>query len=138
MPLGLTYTFSLPNEVNLADLPSGYSIGYNGDLKRQDHIDAGGSMIATAQDVTVFLRALIDGSLLNVNEQTIYTSIYVFEHTGVVPSYSSIARYHSDIDTVIIQFVNTNGGNSWPITEVIYGRILKMLHKPLYAKEPAF
>ena len=85
-------------------------------------------MVATAQDVGIFLRALNDGSLLNSNEQTIYSSIYVYEHTGLLGGYSSIARYHKDIDTVVIQFVNTSGGDSWMISEISYSRILKILH----------
>ncbi|MDP5029884.1 serine hydrolase [Paraglaciecola sp.] len=129
MPLGLRRTFNVPSEVNLAELSSGYFIGYDGDLKTQPHVGASGSMIASAEDVGTFLRALNDGSLLNEQEQAIYASIYVFEHTGLVPGYSSIARYHPDIDTVVIQFVNTSGGNSWTTTEVIYGRIIKLLHQ---------
>ena len=38
-------------------------------------------------------------------------SVYVYEHTGLLPGYYSIARYHEDIDTVVIQFVNTTGGD---------------------------
>ncbi|GGY79026.1 serine-type D-Ala-D-Ala carboxypeptidase [Cellvibrio zantedeschiae] len=128
-PLKLTHTFSLLSEVDLKDVVSGYFIGYVPDLKTANHIGAGGSMIATAQDVGIFLRALNDGSLLNKEEQKIYSSIYVYEHTGLLPGYSSIARYHKDIDTVVIQFVNTSGGNSWMITEIIYNRIIRILHQ---------
>lgn len=133
-PLKLTHTYSLLsevglNEADLKDLVSGYYIGYDGDLKTQNHIGPGGSMIATAEDVGIFLRALNDGSLLNANEQAIYSSIYVYEHTGLLGGYSSIARYHKDIDTVVIQFVNTSGGNSWMITEIIYNRIIRVLRK---------
>ena len=127
--LGLTRTYSLLSEVNLKDLVSGYYIGYDGDLKSQNFVGPGGSMVATAEDVGVFLRALNDGSLLSADEQTIYSSIYVYEHTGSLGGYSSIARYHKDIDTVVIQFVNTSGGNSWMITEIIYNRIIKILRK---------
>lgn len=127
-PLKLIYTYSLLSEVNLDSLTSGYYIGYDGDLKTQNYVSPGGSMIATAQDVGIFLRALNDGSLLDSNEQTIYSSIYVYEHTGLLPGYSSIARYHKDIDAVVIQFVNTSGGSSWMISEIIYNRILKILH----------
>jgi hypothetical protein len=76
-----------------------------------------------------FLRALNDGSLLTADEQTIYSSIYEYEHTGLLPGYSSIAHYYKDMDTVVIQFVNTSGGNSWMITEIIYNRIIKILRK---------
>lgn len=128
-PLKLTHTYSLPSEVNLEEVVSGYYIGYDGDLKTQNFVGPGGSMIATAQDTGIFLRALNDGSLLNAEEQAIYSSIYVYEHTGLLPGYSSIARYYKDMDTVVIQFVNTSGGNSWMITEIIYNRVIKILRK---------
>ena len=67
-------------------------------------------MIATAEDVGVFVRALNDGSLLDENEQAIYSSVYEYGHSGSLPGYLSIAFYHNDIDTVVVQFVNTAGG----------------------------
>lgn len=127
--LGLTHTYGLLNEVDLRDVASGYYTKYDGDLKTQTFVIPGGSMVATAQDVGIFLRALNDGSLLNDNEQAIYSSTYVYEHTGLLPGYSSIARYYKDIDTVVIMFVNTSGGNSWTTLEVVYNRIVKILHK---------
>lgn len=128
-PLGLTHTFSLLSEVDQNELVSGYITEYEGDLKELDYISPGGSMIATAQDVGIFLRALNDGSLLSDEEQAIYSSIYEYGHTGLLPGYQSIARYHKDIDTVVIQFVNTSGGNLWTVSEVIYSRIVKILRK---------
>ena len=86
-------------------------------------------MVATAQDVGIFLTALNDGSLLNQGEQAIYSSIYVYEHTGLVPGYSSIARYYKDIDTVVVLFVNTSGGNTWATLEIVYNRIVRILRK---------
>ncbi|MGB8716617.1 MAG: hypothetical protein WCD66_09690, partial [Rhodanobacteraceae bacterium] len=71
-----------------------------------------GSMVATAQDVGIFLRALNDGSLLNDDEQAIYSSIYEYGHTGWLRGYYRIARYHKDIDAVVVQFVNTAGGTT--------------------------
>lgn len=127
--LGLTHTYSLLNEVDLKDVVSGYYTEYDGDLKTQNFVAPGGSMVATAQDVGIFLRALNDGSLLNHDEQAIYSSIYVYEHTGLLPGYSSIARYYKDSDTVVIMFVNTSGGNSWTTLEVVYNRIVRILHK---------
>lgn len=127
--LGLTHTYSLLNEIDLKEVVSGYYTEYDGDLKTQNFVVPGGSMVATAQDVGIFLRALNDGSLLNHDEQAIYSSIYVYEHTGLLPGYSSIARYYKDIDTVVIMFVNTSGGNSWTTLEVVYNRIVKILHK---------
>jgi D-alanyl-D-alanine carboxypeptidase len=127
--LGLTHTYGLLNEVDLKDVVSGYYIGFDGDLKTQNYVCPGGSMVATAQDVGIFLRALNDGSLLNDDEQAIYSPICVKEHTGLLPGYSSIARYYKDIDTVVIMFVNTSGGNSWTTLEVVYNRIVRILHK---------
>jgi CubicO group peptidase (beta-lactamase class C family) len=125
VPLELNNTFNSLQEVDMDDLMSGYFVGWKPDLKSSNH----GSMIATAEDVGIFLRALNDGSLLSEEEQAIYSSVYVYEHTGSVPGYSSIARYHQDIDTVVIQFVNTSGGISWSMTEIVYSRILKILLK---------
>ena len=85
-------------------------------------------MIATAEDVSIFLRALIDGSLLSQEEQTIYKSVYPYEHTGWLPGYTSIARYHADIDAVVVQFVNTSGKEIyWLELKRLYKRIVKIL-----------
>ena len=129
IPLGLNNTYSLLSEVDLDDVMSGYDIGYDGDLKQNDFINPAGSMVATAEDVGIFLRALNDGSLLNDNEQAIYSSIYEYEHTGLLPGYSSIAKYHKDIDAVVVQFVNTSGGYTWNLSEIVYNHILKILRK---------
>ena len=86
-------------------------------------------MVATAQDVGIFLRALNDGSLLNHDEQAIYSSVYVYGHTGMLPGYQSIARYHMDMDAVIIVFVNTSGGNFWMKLEIEYNRIVRILRR---------
>jgi CubicO group peptidase (beta-lactamase class C family) len=127
IPIKLNNTYSLLNEVDLNNVMSGYNIGYDGDLKYNDFINPSGSMVATAEDVGTFLRALNDGSLLNDNEQAIYSSIYEYEHTGLLPGYSSIARYHKDIDAVVVQFVNTSGGYTWNLSEIVYNRIVKIL-----------
>ena len=86
-------------------------------------------MVATAQDVGVFLRALNDGSLLNEAEQEIYSSIYKYEHSGWVPGYQSFAEYHEDIDAVVIQFYNTTDPKlyMWNLSEIINNRIVKIL-----------
>ena len=86
-------------------------------------------MVATAEDVGIFLLALNDGSLLNDEEQAIYSSVYKYEHTGLLPGYSSIAKYHKDIDAVVVQFVNTSGGHTWNISEIVYNRIIRILQK---------
>lgn len=128
-PLELQNTYSLLSEVDLDDLSSGYYVGYKEDMKDHNLVCPSGSMIATAQDVGIFLRALNDGSLLNKEEQAIYSSIYVYEHTGLVIGYQSIAKYHKDIDAVVIQFVNTTNfdGYTFNLSQVVYSRIVKIL-----------
>ena len=56
-----------------------------------------------------------------------YASLYKYEHTGWVLGYSSIARYYKDIDTVVVQFINTNGDDTVMLTEIIYNRIIDIL-----------
>jgi len=126
-PLGLTHTFGRMSDVNPADVVSGYAVGYDDDMKPLDCGLPGGSMVATAQDVGVFLRALNTGTLLNHEEQAIYSSVYVYEHTGLWAGYESIARYHKDIDTVVVEFVNTSGGNAWMKAEIEYSRVIRIL-----------
>jgi len=124
IPLNLNNTFSSLNEVDIDDVMSGYYVGIEDDLKTEDN-----GMLATAEDVGKFLRALNDGSVFNEGEQEIYSSIYVYEHTGLIPGYQSIAKYHKDLDAVVIQFVNTTNfdGNTWFISEIVYNRIVKIL-----------
>ncbi len=128
-PLGLTQTYGLFSEVDPDLVSSGYYTDHGGDVKMLDFVSPGGSMVATAQDVGIFLRALNDGSLLSEDEQAVYSSIYEYEHTGLVLGYSSIARYHKDLDAVVIQFVNTSGGVTWTLTEIVYGRIVRIFSK---------
>ncbi len=131
IPLELNNTYSLLSEVELDDVMSGYYVGYEEDMKYNDFINPAGSMIATAEDVGIFLRALNDGSVFNEVEQEIYSSIYVYEHTGLMPGYQSIAKYHKDIDTVVIQFNNTTNfdGYDWNLAEIIYSRIVKIVRR---------
>jgi CubicO group peptidase (beta-lactamase class C family) len=126
IPLGLKNTFSSLGEVNIDDVMSGYYVGYEGDLKTDDQ-----GMLATAEDVGIFLRALNDGTVFEEGEQEIYSSIYVYDHTGLVPGYQSIAKYHKDIDAVVIQFTNTTDfeGYNWSLSEVFYSRIVKIIRK---------
>ena len=128
-PLGLTHTFGLLRDVDARQLVSGYYTEHKGDVKMLDFVSPGGSMVATAQDVGVFLRALNDGSLLDDKEQAVYSSVYEYGHTGLLPGYQSIARYHKDIDAVVVQFVNTSGGNTWTVGEVMYNRIVRILSR---------
>jgi len=125
IPLQLNNTFGSLHEVDIDDVMSGYYVGVEEDLKT----DYSGLMIATAEDVGIFLRALNDGSVFNEGEQEIYSSIYVYEHTGLIVGYQSIAEYHEDIDTVVIQFNNTTNfdGYDWNIAEIVYNRIVKIV-----------
>lgn len=124
IPLGLNNTFGSLSEVDLDDVMSGYYVGLDDDFKSEDI-----GMLATAEDVGIFLRALNDGSLFDEGEQEIYSSIYVYEHTGLVPGYQSIAKYHKDINTIVIQFVNTTDfeGYNWNTSEIVYSRIVKIV-----------
>ena len=135
IPLKLNNTFGSLSEVNIDDVMSGYYVGYEEDFKTDEV-----GMLATAQDVGIFLRALNDGSLFDEREQEIYSSIYVFEHTGLVVGYQSIAKYHKDIDTVVIQFNNTTNydGYDWNLSEIIYSRIVKIVRsKKVSSKKSA-
>jgi len=134
IPLEVNNTYSLLSEVDLDDVMSGYSVGYDGDIKYNDFINPAGSMVATVKDVGIFLRALNDGSLLNDNEQAIYSSIYEYEHTGLLPGFSSIAKYHKDIDAIVVQFVNTSGGYTWNLSEIVNNRIVKIVRNKKSSK----
>lgn len=124
IPLKLKNTFSGLSEVNIDDVMSGYYVGYDEDFKHQDQ-----GMLATAEDVGIFLRALNDGSVFNDGEQEIYSSIYFYEHTGLIVGYQSIARYHKEIDAVVVQLNNTTNfnGYDWSLAEIIYSRIVKIV-----------
>jgi CubicO group peptidase (beta-lactamase class C family) len=130
-PLGLKNTFGSINEVNAGDVMSGYYVGIEDDIKDASYGSKLTSMLASAEDVGIFLRALNDGSLFKEREQEIYSSIYVFNHTGLMPGYQSIAKYHEDIDTVVIQFNNTTNfnGYDWNLAEIIYSRIVKIIRR---------
>ncbi len=126
-PLGLKNTFGSLSEVDIDEVMSGYYVGVDKDFKYEDT----GLMLATVEDVGKFLRALNDGSVFKEGEQEIYSSIYVYEHTGLLVGYQSIAVYHKDLDMVVIQFNNTTNfdGYEWSIAEIIYSRIVKILTK---------
>jgi len=127
-PLNLNHTFGSIHDVNIDDVMSGYYAGYDADLKTDDI----GSMLATAEDLGKFIRALNDGSVFkDKKEEEIYSSIYKYEHTGLIPGYQTIAKYHKDMDVVVIQFTNTVDfeGYNWNLSEIEYKRILKILRK---------
>jgi CubicO group peptidase (beta-lactamase class C family) len=124
IPLELKNTFFSLNEVNIEDVMSGYYVGYEPDLKTEEQ-----GMLATAEDVGIFLRALNDGTVFEGNEKDIYASIYVYDHGGLVPGYQSLAEYHKDIDAVVVQFMNTTdfNGYQWNLSEIVINRIVKIL-----------
>jgi CubicO group peptidase (beta-lactamase class C family) len=126
-PLGLKNTYGSISEINMDDLMSGYYIGVEKDIKITNY----GSMIASAEDVGIFLRALNDGTLLNDNEMEIYGTIYEFNHGGLIPGYQSMAEYHKDIDAVVVQFMNTTDfdGYQWNLLEITHSRVVKILRK---------
>ncbi|MGB2263550.1 MAG: serine hydrolase domain-containing protein [Glaciecola sp.] len=123
-PLALKHTFFSIHDVDMDELMSGYYVGYDDDLK---YLDQG--YVASARDVGVFIRALNEGTLFTAEEADIYASLYDYGHTGWVLGYSSIARYHKDTDTVVIQFTNTTGDDRVLLTQIIYARILDILNK---------
>lgn len=126
-PIGATNTFGSIHEINMDELMSGYYIGVEGDIKTSDYA----SMVATAKDVGIFLRALNDGTLLNDEEEAIYASLYKYEHTGLIPGYQTIAEYHEELDAVVIQFVNTTdfSGYHWSLGEIVYDRIVRLVER---------
>lgn len=125
-PLNLNNTFASLKDVNLENVMSGYHVGHPFDLKTDEH-----GMLATAEDVGIFLRALNDGTLFKPGEQEIYSSVYKYEHGGWVPGYQSFAKYYKDIDAVIVEFYSTTDSRlyNWNLSEIINSRIVKILKK---------
>ncbi|PYE34297.1 CubicO group peptidase (beta-lactamase class C family) [Idiomarina fontislapidosi] len=126
-PLNLDQTYFSLTEVDMNHLMGGYYVGVQSDIKGNNY----GSMIASISDVGRFIRALNDGAAFAPGEQAIYSSIYEFEHGGLIPGYQSLAEYHPDIDTVVVQFVNTTdfNGYEWNLSEVYINRIVDILKK---------
>ncbi|NMH89041.1 serine hydrolase domain-containing protein [Flavivirga algicola] len=123
-PLELKNTYFSINDVDLDDVMSGYYVGIEEDFKARDF-----GMLATAEDVGIFLRALNDGSLFEEGEQELYP--YEYNHGGLVIGYQSLAEYHKDIDAVVVQFINTTDfeGYEWNLSEIIINRIVKIIRK---------
>jgi len=121
---GLQNTFESIKGVNLDNVMSGYHVGYPLDLKTNNQ-----GMVASAEDVGIFLRALNDGSLFDEGENELYASLYENEHKGWVPGYQSIAKYEAELDTVIVQFTSTTDPKllNWNLADIIYGRVVKVL-----------
>lgn len=126
IPFNLNHTFSSLKAVDMKNVMSGYHVGHPFDLKADEH-----GMVATAEDVGIFLRALNDGSIFSDGEQEIYASIYEYEHAGWVPGYQSFATYHKDLDAVVIQFYSTTDPKlyNWNLSEIINNRFVKILER---------
>ena len=124
LPLNLNNTFSSLSEVDIDNVMSGYHVGYPYDLKEDEH-----GMLATAENVGIFLRALNEGSFFNKREKEIYASIYEYEHSGWVPGYQSFAKYYKDIDATVVQFYSTTDPKlyNWNLSEIINSRIKKII-----------
>lgn len=124
IPLKLKNTYFSITEVDLKDVMSGYYVGIEEDFKAREF-----GMLATADDVGIFLRALNDGSVFEEGEQELYP--YEYNHGGLVIGYQSLAEYHKDIDAVIVQFINTTDfeGYEWNLSEIIINRIVKIIKK---------
>lgn len=124
IPLELKNTFFSINDVDLDDVMSGYYVGYDEDFKAREY-----GMLATAEDVGKFLRALNDGSVFDEGEKEIYS--YEYDHGGLVVGYQSLAEYHEDIDAVVVQFINTTNfeGYEWNLSEIVINRIVKILKR---------
>lgn len=126
-PLYLSRTFISMDQVDTDDLMNGYVIGQEEDWTNVKFDSPAGSMVASARDVGLFLRALVDGTLMTPAEQALYSELYPYGHTGLLPGYSSIARYHDELDAVVVQFVNTSGTRMWGEVETNYRRVLRIL-----------
>lgn len=126
LPLNLNNTFSSLDEVNMDKVMSGYHVEHPFDLKEDEH-----GMLASAEDVGVFIRALNNGSLFGPGEREIYSSIYEYEHGGWVPGYQSFAKYYKDLDAVVISFYSTTDSKlyNWNLSEIVNKRIVKILER---------
>jgi len=124
--LELKNTLRSVTEVDPDEIMSGYHVGHPHDL-RSDNI----GMVATAEDVGIFLRALNDGTLFNKDENEMYSSLYRYNHSGWVPGYMSFANYNEETDAVVVLFTNTTDRKLylWNVSEVVCRRIARILQK---------
>ena len=125
-PLNIKSTYPSLESVNMDEVMSGYHVGYPHDLKSVEH-----GMIATAEDVGIFLRALNDGTIFTPEEQEIYSSIYKYEHGGWVPGYQSFCSYNKELDAVFVEFYSTTDDKlyNWNLSEIINSRIEKIIER---------
>lgn len=116
---------SSQTEANLDRVMSGYHVGYPYDLKEDDL-----GMLATAEDVGVFVRALNDGSVFTAREKEIYTSLYEYKHGGWVPGYQSFVEYYEEIDAVLVTFYSTTDKDLlyWNLSEILNSRMVGIVN----------
>jgi CubicO group peptidase (beta-lactamase class C family) len=124
-PLGMLDTFHQLSEAPADRLVRGYWDGV--DRTTLDYASPGGSMVSTAADVAVFLRALATGELFDEEERSLYNNLYWTSHSGWLPGYQSIANYESSLGAVVVLFANTTGGNSEDALNRTYQRVLDRL-----------
>ncbi len=122
--LGLKNTFMSLQGVNIDSVVSGYHVGYPLDIKTDNQ-----GMLSSAEDLAIFIRALNDGSIFDAGGSEIYASIYEYAHTGLIPGYQTIAKYHKDIDAVVIQYTGPTyfEGYNWNLSEIVYNRIVEIV-----------
>jgi CubicO group peptidase (beta-lactamase class C family) len=127
-PLGMVDTYSLLADVDTSLLARGYWDAT--DRTEQDYAVPGGSMVSTAPDVGAFFRALATGDLLTGDERSLFLDLFGgYGHSGWLPGYQSIARYDAAMDTVLVQFVNTTGGQSEDVARTVYNSLIAYLRK---------
>lgn len=125
-PLGMVDTVSLLSATQVDRLARGYWDTI--DRTEQDYAIAGGSMVSTASDVGVFLRALATGDgLTDVERQRYRTLFGSFGHSGWLPGYQSQARYLPGSDVVVVLFANTTGGQSEAVASDVFDAILGLI-----------
>ncbi|MCW8107023.1 beta-lactamase family protein [Alteromonas ponticola] len=124
-PLGMKDTYLQQAYAPQDSLITGY---WNGrDKKAQKYAIPGGSMVASAEDIAMFMGALNRGELLNEQEANLY--VYYHEHTGWLPGYQSIARYDALSDTVILVFTTNTGGESSSLSERAFNQIRNIVRQ---------
>ena len=122
-PLNMQDTYNLLTDSDNRLLARGY--WNNADFTEQDYVIPGGSMVSTVKDVAIFIRSLANGDLLDTDAHALYIDLFFsYGHSGWLPGYQSIARYHANLDTVIVQFVNTTGGTSEAVSAAAYDEIV--------------
>lgn len=126
-PLKLNHTYHLMSEAGEENVSSGYYEDWEPDIRNQNYIIPGGSMISTAEEVAIFHRALINGSFFSPEEKALYESLYPYDHTGLLPGYQSIVRFFPEQDMIIVLLMNKSGGNNWIVGEAIYDRIFNIV-----------